>query len=115
MLLGTRSLAPLFDFFEEGLVNNLVPSEGTGGGGGGAGGCARSVGGVGGGGGGDELRVLLDRLVEPLFFRLKSPLCSSSLLLVSSRVSDDISSCFLEKDLRGTGGGSSTRVCCATT
>lgn len=116
VLLSTRSLAPLF---EEELVNNLVPSEGTGGGGGGggggAGGCARSVGGVGGGGGGDELRVLLDRLVELLFFRLKSPLCSSSLLLVSSRVSDDISSCFLEKDLRGTGGGSSTRWCCATT
>lgn len=78
VLLSTRSLAPLFDVFEEELVNNLVPSEGTGGGGGGAGGCARAEGGVGGGGGGDELRVLLDRLVEPLFFRLKSLLCSSS-------------------------------------
>lgn len=125
MLFCSRSPPPLLereetgcgegDVFVEALVNNLVPTEGKGGGGGGAGGCARAEGGEGGGGGGDGLRVLLDRLVEPMFFRLKSPLRSSSWLSVVSWVLDDISSCFLENDLRGTGGGSSTRLCCANT
>lgn len=91
-------------------------SEGMGGGGGGGGGCARSEGGEGGGGGGDSLRFLLDRLHEPISPLLIPPFCSSfSSLFVRSTGFAISSSCFLENDLRGRGGGSSTRVCCGTT
>ena len=73
--------------------------------------CARSVGGEGGGGGGDSARVFLDRFDELLL--LLSPFrsfsCSSLTLSVGWLGS---SCCFLENDLRGGGGGSSTSLGC---
>lgn len=75
-----------------------------------------SEGGEGGGGGGDSLRVLLDRFDELLCLVFISPFCSSSLSSVlSSCGCTGSSSFFLENDLRGRGGGSSTRLCCGTT
>ena len=73
--------------------------------------CARSVGGEGGGGGGDSARVFLDRFDELLL--LLSPFRSfscSSLTLSFGWLGS--SCCFLENDLRGGGGGSSTSVGC---
>ena len=114
----------------EGEAGGGARSEGRGGGGGGGGGCAlpegieggiggcaRSEGGEGGGGGGDSLRFLRDRLDEPLCFLLSSPFCSSSFpsLFVFSTGWLNSSSRFLENDLRGNGGGSSTRLCCGNT
>lgn len=91
-------------------------SEGKGGGGGGGGGCARSVGGEGGGGGGDSLRVLLIRFEELPCLLLVSPFCPSSFSSLWFAASwFGSSSRFFEKDLRGNGGGSRTRLCCSTT